>query len=120
MRTWLRRSVGLGFFAVLVASCERPSDTDAAAPRLDNHPPAQTSNGEVVGADNKSPQHALAEQGTTAHPAPGWKIDKNGVSYDPRREPSENNGATKISEPDGGVETVPSSPGGGPTPLPEE
>jgi hypothetical protein len=95
--------------AFLASTCERPSDGGAAVPRLDNHPPAQTSDGRIVGADNKSPQELLAEQGTSAHPAPGWKIDKHGVAYDPKRESGEPKGSTKIAQPDGGAETVPAS-----------
>ncbi|HTQ04013.1 MAG TPA: hypothetical protein VMI54_09155 [Polyangiaceae bacterium] len=120
MQTWVRRSLELGFLALLTVTCERPSDGGAAAPGLDNNPPAETSDGQVVGADNKSPQHLLAEQGTTAHPAPGWKIDKNGVAYDPKRQPGEGKGATTITEPDGGVETVPARSGSEPAPLPEK
>lgn len=114
------RSLALIFVALLVQSCERPSDADAASPGLDNHPPAQTSDGRAVGADDKSPQHQLAEEGTTAHPAPGWKVDSHGISYDPKRGPTEGKGATTISEPDGGVDTLPSGSSGGPRPLPEE
>jgi len=120
MQTILRRSSLLVIAALLFASCERPSDTGAATPGLDQNPPAQTSDGRVVGADDKSPQHLLAEQGTTAHPAPGWKIDRNGVAYDPKRGPSEAKGATRISEPDGGVDVVPSGNSAGPAPLPKE
>lgn len=120
MQTIVRICIVLASAALLSVACERPSDTDAAVPRLDNHPPPQTANGEVVGADNKSPQHLLAEQGTTAHPAPGWKINRNGVSYDPKRQPGEAKGATTIAEPDGGVDTVPASTAAAPAPLPEE
>jgi hypothetical protein len=120
MQTLVRCSSLLVLAAFLGASCERPSDTGAATPGLDQNPPAQTSDGRVVGADDKSPQHLLAEQGTTAHPAPGWKIDRNGVAYDPKRGPGEAKGATTISGPDGGVDVVPSGGNGGPEPLPEK
>lgn len=92
---------------LLASTCQHQPGTGPAVPRVDNHPPAQTADGHVVGADEKSPQHLLAEQGTTAHPAPGWKIDKNGVAYDPKRQPAtEGKGSTKIVHPDAGVETV--------------
>jgi hypothetical protein len=120
MQTLVRRCVLLVVTALVGASCERPSDTEATTPGVDHHPPAQTSDGRVVGADDKSPQHLLAEQGTTAHPAPGWKIDKNGVAYDPKRRAGEGKGATTIAEPDGGVDVVPAGGSGGPAPLPEE
>jgi hypothetical protein len=120
MQTLVRRSSLLVLAALFGASCERPSDTDAVTPGLDHHPPAQTSDGRVVGADGKSPQHLLAEQGTTAHPAPGWKIDRNGIAYDPKRGPGEAKGATKIAEPDGGVDVLPAGNSARPAPLPEE
>ncbi len=120
MQKLVFRSVVLVVSALVGASCERPSDTGAVTPGTDHHPPAQTSDGRVVGADDKSPQHLLAEQGTTAHPAPGWKIDRNGVAYDPKRRAGEGKGATKIAEPDGGVDVVPAAKSGAPAPLPEE
>lgn len=84
--------------ALLAASCQRTTDSESAVPHYDNHPPAQAANGDVIGADNKSPQALLAEQGTTSHPAPGWKIDKNGIAYDPKRQPEEGTGATRIQQ----------------------
>jgi hypothetical protein len=95
--------------AILFASCQRTSDSGAAVPHFDNHPPAQAANGDVIGADNKSPQDLLAEQGTTAHPAPGWKIDKNGIAYDPKRQPPEGKGATRIAQPDAGLPAPPAT-----------
>jgi hypothetical protein len=120
MRRLVRQSSVFVAVALLAASCERPSSSGAVTPGVDHHPPARTSDGRVVGADDKSPQHLLAEQGTTAHPAPGWKIDRNGVSYDPKRGTNEAKGATTIAGPDGGVEVVPARANGAPAPLPEE
>jgi hypothetical protein len=120
MRHRLRWSIPVAFVALLSVTCQRAGDTDVVAPGLDNHPPAQTSDGRVIGADEKSPQHLLAEQGTSAHPAPGWKIDRNGISYDPKRQPGEAKGATTITQLDGGTETVSPSPAAATKPLPEE
>jgi hypothetical protein len=97
----------LASLLLLASTCQHEPGTGPAVPRVDNHPPAQTADGHVVGADEKSPQHLLAEQGTTAHLAPGWRIDKNGIAYDPKRQPgTESKGSTKIVHPDAGVETV--------------
>jgi hypothetical protein len=104
----------------VTSTCQRTSDGGAAVPHLDNHPAAQTSDGRTVGADDKSPQHLLAEQGTSSHPAPGWKVGPNGVSYDPKRSPDEPKGATKIMLPDAGVETVPPAEAPVVAPVPEE
>jgi len=81
----------------LALSCQRPSDAEVQAPGPDSHPPPQTSDGRVVGADGKSPAQALAEQPTTAHPAPGWKLDRDGVSYDPKRPTVEDRGSTRLA-----------------------
>lgn len=116
----LTRLPALGAVLLLASTCQRTSDSSAAVPHLDNHPPAETSDGRIVGADDKSPQHLLAEEGTTAHPAPGWKIGPNGVSYDPKRSPDETKGSTKIVLPDAGVETVPPAPAPVVAPVPEE
>jgi hypothetical protein len=116
----LARVTALGALLLVASTCQRPNDGSAAVPHLDDHPPAQTSDGRTVGADDKSPQHLLAEQGTSAHPAPGWKIGPNGVSYDPKRSPDEPKGATKITLPDAGVETVPPAAAPVVAPVPEE
>jgi len=104
----------------LASTCQRANDGSAAVPHLDNHPPAETSDGRTVGADDKSPQRLLAEQGTSSHPAAGWKIGPNGVSYDPKRSPDEPKGSTKIVLPDAGAQTV--APARAPVvaPVPEE
>jgi hypothetical protein len=116
----LARMPALGAVLLLASTCQRPSDGGAAVPQLDNHPPAETSDGRVVGADDKSPQQLLAEQGTSAHPAPGWKIGPNGVSYDPKRSSDETKGATRITLPDAGVETVPPAAASVVAPIPEK
>lgn len=107
----LPRLLAGSFASVLFVAmaCQRPSGEPVQSPKSDSLPPPQTSDGRVVGADNKSPSQTLAEQGTTAHPAPGWKVGPNGVSYDPKRQPGgPESGSTKLVRPDGGVEEIPS------------
>ena len=116
----LARMPALGAVLLLASTCQRTTDSGSAVPHLDNHPPAETSDGRTVGADDKSPQHLLAEQGTSAHPAPGWKIGPGGVSYDPKRAPDEAKGATRIMLPDAGVATVPPAAAPVVAPIPEE
>jgi hypothetical protein len=108
----------LALAALLASSCQHTTDGDSAVPHYDNHPPAQAANGDVIGADNKSPQALLAEQGTTAHPAPGWKIDKNGIAYDPKRQPEEGTGATRIPEHHAAAPAAPPAPA--PAPAPQQ
>jgi hypothetical protein len=119
----IRTLLGFPAFAltVLVASsCQRTTDGESAVPHYDNHPPAQAANGDVIGADNKSPQALLAEQGTTSHPAPGWKIDKNGIAYDPKRQPEEGTGATRIPQPHAAASVVvPPATAPAPAPVPQ-
>jgi hypothetical protein len=94
---------------VLAAACAAQPTTELVR-TPDQHPPPRAANGDVIGADNKSPAQTLAEEGTTGHPAPGWKIDKNGVAYDPKRTPTgPEPGATRIARPDGGTEVLPKS-----------
>jgi hypothetical protein len=108
------RSTGLVAGALaLVGACWlafacAPASSGAIVPKGEGVPPPHTADGRVVGADNKSPQQLLSEQGTTAHAAPGWKVDKKGVSYDPKRAPGgPDQGATRLETADGGTETVP-------------
>jgi hypothetical protein len=72
----------------LAAACAAgtPTDGPVRSPRNDYpHPPAQTSDGLVVGADNRAPDVLLEERGGTSKGAPGWTVDEHGVSYDPKR-----------------------------------
>ncbi|HEV8548917.1 MAG TPA: hypothetical protein VGQ57_07815 [Polyangiaceae bacterium] len=95
--------------AVLAACSSQPTQNVVVAPNVDRHPPPQTSDGRVVGADDRSPERALAEGATTNHLAPGWTADKTGLKFDPKREPAgPEPGATRISTPDAGTEVVPS------------
>jgi len=115
-RMTLRARVGLalaGSLAVLAlaAACQKPTEGLVVAPNVDRHPPPQSSDGQVIGADQKSPQRTLAEGVTTDHLAPGWKADEHGLEYDPKRDPAGSDpGSTRLEHRDGGAEVVPSSP----------
>jgi hypothetical protein len=92
--------------AVLAIACVRATEGAPEAPKSDGHPPPQTSDGRVLGADDKSPERALAEQPTTAHPAPGWKLEPDGLSYDPKRPPVDDKGSTRHAGPDAGADAA--------------
>jgi hypothetical protein len=47
-------------------------------------PPAQTSDGSVVGADGKSPKDTLETGPTNERPAPGWTVEEGRPEYDPK------------------------------------
>jgi len=109
-RLSLRLVVELVIAAVAIAfGCARPTEGVVVAPNVDRHPPPQSSDGEVIGADRKSPEHSLAEGVSTDHLAPGWKADEHGLEYDPKRDPAGRDpGSTHLSHQDGGAEVVPS------------
>jgi hypothetical protein len=92
--------------AMLAFACSRATEGAAEAPKSDGSPPPQTSDGRVVGADDKSPERALAEQPTTSGPAPGWKLEPDGLSYDPKRPPVEDKGSTHHVGPDAGADAA--------------
>lgn len=81
----------LGYLVVavgLLQACAAPQDKEAPlrSPTRDYpHPPPTTSDGEVVGAEGKTPADRLAEGPTNEGPAPGWKADEKGIRYDSRR-----------------------------------
>ena len=101
---------GVAYASALTLSlvgCGGANPQIVQSPRSDR-PAPQTSDGRVVGADNKSPERLLDEQATSAHAAPGWKVDEKGVSYDPKRRPSGGDeGSTKLVHPDASEETLP-------------
>jgi hypothetical protein len=109
-RSSLRLVVQVAGAAVAIASgCARPTEGVVVAPHVDRHPPAQSADGEVIGADRKSPEHSLAEGVSTDHLAPGWKADEDGLEYAPKRDPAGRDpGSTHLSHQDGGAEVVPS------------
>jgi hypothetical protein len=109
-----RASVAGGVVGAMVAAvvaCSGPTQPVVMAPNVDRHPPAQTSDGRPVGADDKSPERALAEGATTDHLAPGWAAGDKGLKYDPKRDPAgPDPGSTRLEHVDGGAEVVPSPP----------
>jgi hypothetical protein len=99
----------VGAAVAIAFGCARPTEGVVVAPRVDAHPPPESANGEVIGADQKSPDRSLAEGVSTDHLAPGWKADEHGVGYEPKRDPAGNDpGSTHLSHQDGGAEVVPS------------
>lgn len=109
-RSSLRLVVQLAGAALVTAfACARPGEGVVVAPNIDRHPPPQSSDGEVIGANRKSPERSLAEGVSTDHLAPGWKADEKGLEYDPKRDPAGRDpGSTHLSHEDGGAEVVPS------------
>lgn len=78
-RSWPVPVVSL--IALALLGCA-PAGRDAPlrSPTIDAQPPApQTSDGRVVGVDNKSPDAHLGEGATTAHLSPGWERDERGL-----------------------------------------
>jgi hypothetical protein len=93
----------------IALGCAPSTGGVVVAPNVDRHPPPQSSDGRVIGADEKSPERSLAEGATTDHLAPGWKADEHGLEYDPKRDPAGSDpGSTRLSRQDGGAEVVPS------------
>ena len=83
-----RASLRVVPLALLLLSCAGNSDPPARSPTTDYPlPPPQTSDGQVLGADNRAPEDRLQEGPSTDGPAPGWSIDEHGVKYDPERPP---------------------------------
>lgn len=71
---------------LVVGACASNPDGPVRSPARDypSQPP-RTSDGQVVGADNKAPGELLEESATTDHLAPGWTADEHGLKYDPKR-----------------------------------
>ena len=84
---------------LLASGCAQNTDAPLRSPTKDYPlPPPQTSDGQVVGVDNRPPEDRLEEGASTDGPAPGWSIDEHGVKYDPERPPR---GTTPPDAPDG-------------------
>lgn len=69
---------------LLAVACapQQPTDGPVRSPKNDYPlPPAQTSDGLALGADNKPVEVLMEEQRSGS----GWTIDGEGVSYDPKR-----------------------------------
>jgi hypothetical protein len=78
----------LGFAFAAYACAPASSDAPLRSPTRDYPPPpSRTSDGQVVGADNVTPDEKL-EQGPRAGSdeqlSPGWKADEKGLHYDPK------------------------------------
>jgi hypothetical protein len=73
--------------AILLASaCSSNPDGPVRSPARDYPPqPTRTSDGQVLGADGKTPDALLEESATTDHLAPGWTADEHGLKYNPTR-----------------------------------
>ena len=76
-------------FGIAACACA-PSSSEAPlrSPTRDYPlPPPRTTDGQVVGADNVTPDEKL-EQGPRAGSeealSPGWKADEKGLHYDPK------------------------------------
>lgn len=81
------RLVALVIAAALVGCAASGQDAPVRSPTRDYQPPAaRTSDGLVVGADGVDPRDRLEEGpriGNEPALAPGWKVDKKGLAYDP-------------------------------------
>ena len=71
---------------LVFGACAQSGAAPLRSPALDYQAPAaRTADGDVVGADREAPSDKLSEGPSNAGVAPGWKVDKNGVAYDPKR-----------------------------------
>src|SRR5690554_5281876 len=81
-------ALGLLMAALGAATGCTPSSSGAAparSPAYDYQPPAPaTADGDVVGADRRSPGDTMAEGATTAGPAPGWSVEDGKLRHDPK------------------------------------
>jgi hypothetical protein len=83
LRRAFPRALGIGLLAL---ACQHNSDAPPRSPTTDYPlPPPQTSDGQVLGADNRPPEDRLQEGASTAGPAPGWSVGEEGLKYDPER-----------------------------------
>lgn len=74
-----------GAFLIGCATTQSANDRPYRSPTRDYpHPPAQTSDGEVVGADRVSPADKLEQGPTGDRPAPGWSLDEGQPKYNPK------------------------------------
>jgi len=92
------RSLLLPLLVLSLGGCAEASpNAPLRSPSQDyGPPPPTTSDGRVVGVDNKSPGDHIAENASSRGAAPGWNFQKNRPLYDPRRRVG---GAVDIKEP---------------------
>ena len=71
---------------LLLVACGSRAGGPVRSPALDYSAPAPTtSDGHTVGADNRGPSDKLHEGASSSGPAPGWDLNKDGLSQDPKR-----------------------------------
>ncbi len=72
---------------VTLAACGSTGQGNALrSPSLDYQTPAPTTaDGDTVGADRTGPGDKSHQGVSSAAPAPGWSVDKEGAAYDPER-----------------------------------
>jgi hypothetical protein len=82
-------ALSLGILLALGSlGCQRAADAPVRSPSQDYPlPPPQTSDGQVVGVDNRPPEDRLAEGASSDGLAPGWSADQEGLEFDPKRPP---------------------------------
>ncbi len=86
----LRRSAWLLALALGLGApaCQPSANAPVRSPKRDYPlPPPQTSDGQVLGADNRPPEDRLEEGVSTDGPAPGWSAGEDGLKYDAERPP---------------------------------
>jgi len=73
-------------FAFVLLGCSSGSSAPLRSPALDYSPPAATTpDGDTVGADRRGPGDKLQEGVSSNGPAPGWKANQRGLTYDPKQ-----------------------------------
>lgn len=79
--------VVLVWLGVLTSGCMEPGrDAPLRSPSNDfRPPPPTTSDGRVVGVDNKAPTDHIAEGATSQGMAPGWEVRRGVPVYDAKR-----------------------------------
>lgn len=81
-----RAALLLAAISLLLSCAAQPaSERPLRSPTRDYPaPPAQTSDGEVVGADRMAPADKLEQGPTTDGLAPGWSLDEGKPKYNPK------------------------------------
>jgi hypothetical protein len=70
---------------LLLLACSPGGAAPVRSPALDYSAPAPTTaDGDTVGADRRGPGDKLHEGVTSDGAAPGWRANKQGLTYDPK------------------------------------
>jgi hypothetical protein len=87
VRSFMTRVLVLGFIALgSLVACGGGAGGPLRSPSLDYEPPAPTTaDGDTVGADQTGPGDKLHQGATSAAPAPGWSVNQDGATYDPKQ-----------------------------------